>query len=158
MKRIRPRWLPVLFCVFTACAVSGQESGQTTGTNCLWYDRPAERWEEALPVGNGRVGAMVFGGVGRERLQLNEGTLWAGGPYNPVNPEAHAALPEARRLVSEGRYKEAADLIEARIMARPLHQMPYQTVGDLILVFPEAAEVSDYRRSLDLDTATVTTS
>ena len=65
--------------------------------NRLWYDKPAAKWEEALPVGNGRLGAMVFGGLATERLQLNEGTLWAGGPYDPVNPEARAARPEARR-------------------------------------------------------------
>src|SRR5688500_9213399 len=72
--------------------------------NRLWYRQPAKEWVEALPVGNGRIGAMVFGGIARERLQLNEDTLWAGGPYDPVNPEAREALPEVRRLIGEGRY------------------------------------------------------
>src|ERR1041385_2598314 len=76
----------------------------------LWYDRPAARWVEALPVGNGRLAAMVFGGTASERLQLNEDTLYAGGPYDPTNPDALAALPEARRLIFEGKYKEANDL------------------------------------------------
>src|SRR5690606_27703417 len=67
----------------------------------LWYERPATAWEEALPVGNGRIGAMVFGGVEEERLQLNEDTLWSGGPYDPVNPQARAALPEVRRLIEQ---------------------------------------------------------
>ena len=126
--------------------------------NRLWYDKPAAKWEEALPVGNGRLGAMVFGGLATERLQLNEGTLWAGGPYDPVNPEARAALPEARRLIAEGRYKEADALLSAKVMARPLHQMPYQTVGDLLLAFPETGAPADYRRVLDLDTATASVS
>ena len=126
--------------------------------NRLWYDKPAAKWEEALPVGNGRLGAMVFGGLATERLQLNEGTLWAGGPYDPVNPEARATLPEARRLIAEGRYKEADGLLSAKVMARPLHQMPYQTVGDLLLAFPETGAPADYRRELDLDTATASVS
>jgi len=124
----------------------------------LWYDKPAGRWTEALPVGNGRLAAMVFGGVTRERLQLNEGTLWAGGPYDPVNPEAREALPQVRQLVKEGKYREAASLISAKVMARPLGQMPYQTVGDLLLTFPTATNAETYRRELDLDTATVTVS
>ena len=125
--------------------------------NRLWYDKPAEKWVEALPVGNGRVAAMVFGHPANERLQLNEGTLWAGGPYDPVNPEAKAALPEVRRLVNEGKYRDAAKLIGAKVMARPLGQMPYQTVGDLNLRF-QTKDFSDYRRELDLETATATTS
>src|SRR5215471_894368 len=70
----------------------------------LWYRQPAAKWVEALAVGNGRIGAMVFGGINREQLQLNEGTLWAGGPYDPVNPQAREAIPEVRRLVFEGKY------------------------------------------------------
>src|SRR5215217_9603430 len=67
----------------------------------LWYDRPASEWTEALPIGNGRLGAMIFGGIGSEQLQLNEDTLYAGSPYDPNNPEALHALPEARRLIFE---------------------------------------------------------
>ncbi|MGA2259001.1 MAG: glycoside hydrolase family 95 protein, partial [Thermoguttaceae bacterium] len=119
----------------------------------LWYDKPAAQWVEALPVGNGRLGAMVFGGVEYERLQLNEGTLWAGGPYDPSNPEALKALPEARRLIFEGKYGEAHGLIGGKMMARPLQQMPYEPVGDLELRFPGHGRVADYRRELDLDMA-----
>lgn len=90
----------------------------------LWYEKPATQWIEALPVGNGRLGAMVFGGAASERLQLNEDTLYAGGPYDPNNREALAALPEARRLIFEGKYEEANDLAGARMMARPIKQMP----------------------------------
>ncbi|HUG72248.1 MAG TPA: glycoside hydrolase family 95 protein [Steroidobacteraceae bacterium] len=119
----------------------------------LWYEKPATRWVEALPVGNGRLGAMVFGGISSERLQLNEDTLYAGGPYDPNNPDALAALPEARRLILAGRYQEAHDLVGARMMARPLKQMPYQPVGDLMLEFPGQTAWRDYRRELDLETA-----
>jgi alpha-L-fucosidase 2 len=119
----------------------------------LWYDQPATEWVEALPVGNGRLGAMVFGRTKSERLQLNEDTLFAGGPYDPSNPEALQMLPEARRLIFEGHYKEASELIGKKMMARPLKQMPYQPLGDLKLDFSEHDVVSNFRRELDLDTA-----
>ncbi|HKE60291.1 MAG TPA: glycoside hydrolase family 95 protein [Pyrinomonadaceae bacterium] len=124
----------------------------------LWYDKPAAQWTEALPIGNGRLAAMVFGGTESERLQLNEDTLYAGGPYDPNNPEALSALSQARRLIFEGRYKEAHDLIGAKMMAQPIKQMPYEPVGDLVLEFPEHTNASDYRRELDLDTAVATVS
>ncbi len=124
----------------------------------LWYDKPAVKWVEALPVGNGRLGAMIFGGFNQDRLQLNEGTLWAGGPYDPVNPSAKAALPQVRQLINEGKYREAADLISAKVMAKPLGQMPYQTVGDLLLTFPDTTNVVNYRRELNLNTAIATVS
>ena len=135
----------------------------------LWYREPAAdrplvprpsgrgasaEWVRALPVGNGRLGAMVFGGVVNERLQLNEDTLWAGRPYDPVNPEAKDALPEVRRLLAAGQYKEAAQLTGDKVMAKPLAQMPYQVLGDLWLAFPGTTAVSNYRRDLDLATAT----
>ena len=124
----------------------------------LWYQQPAQKWTEALPVGNGRISAMVFGGVDLERLQLNEGTLWAGGPYDPVNPQAKDALPQVRQLINDGKYQEAAGLIKNRVLARPVSEMPYQTVGDLLLTFAGATNVASYRRDLDLDTATATVS
>ncbi|MDI1363801.1 MAG: glycoside hydrolase family 95 protein, partial [bacterium] len=121
----------------------------------LWYRQPAAEWVEALPVGSGRLGAMVFGGVAAERLQLNENTLWGGGPYDPVNPEAAAALPEIRRLIDSGEYAKATDLADAKFMAKPLRQMSYQTLGDLKLTFPGLPETAQgYVRDLDLDAAT----
>ena len=119
----------------------------------LWYRRPASQWTEALPLGNGRLGGMVFGSLSQERLQINEHTLWAGGPYDPVSPDALAALPEARRLILTGQYDAATELISRKIMARPLHQMPYETVGDLLLDFPGQTVGENYRRDLNLDTA-----
>jgi alpha-L-fucosidase 2 len=119
----------------------------------LRYTRPADVWEEALPIGNGRFGAMVFGRVAQERLQLNEDTLWAGGPYTPDNPDALSALPEIRRMLFEGRYKEATELASARMMAKPLRQMPYGTLGDLFLTFDQPLTPRTYERSLDLENA-----
>jgi len=137
--------------------VSAQDAAQHP--NRLWYRQPAKEWVEALPVGNGRIGAMVFGGIARERLQLNEDTLWGGGPYDPVNPTAREALPEVRRLIAAGRYAEAQELASAKLMAIPLRQMPYQTFGDLELAMPglREEEVRDYHRELDLDAAVATT-
>ncbi|PNQ02466.1 glycoside hydrolase N-terminal domain-containing protein [Sphingobium sp. SA916] len=123
----------------------------------LWYRQPAATWTEALPIGNGRLGAMVFGGVARERLQLNEGTLWAGQPYDPVNPEAKANLPQVRELIFAGRIAEAEALANKTLMAKPLAQMPYQTLGDLILDFPDVGQAAAYHRELDLDSAMATT-
>jgi len=123
----------------------------------LWYDQPASEWTEALPVGNGRLGAMIFGGIGSEQLQLNEDTLYAGSPYDPNNPEALKALPEARRLIFAGKYKDAHDLVGAKMMAQPIKQMPYEPVGDLKLLFRDHDNVTNYRRQLDLNTAIATT-
>ena len=133
------------------------ESASPSGNLSLWYRRPAKEWTEALPIGNGRLGGMIFGGIEGERIQLNEDTLWGGSPYDPTNPEALATLPEVRRLVFDGKYKEAENLIQAKMMSKPIKQMPYQTIGDLRLAFPKFADVSNYRRTLDLDTAIATT-
>ena len=121
----------------------------------LWYEAPAKVWTEALPVGNGRLGAMVFGGTERERLQLNEDTLWAGGPYEPANPEAPLHIEEVRSLLFAGRYAEAEALAEAHMMGKPLRQMPYQPAADLFIDMDLPGEIDEgsYRRSLDLDQA-----
>ncbi len=119
----------------------------------LCYDWPADRWVEALPVGNGRIAAMVYGRVRQERLQLNEGTLWAGSPYDPANPDALEALPEVRRLVAEERFKEAMDLASRTMMAKPLSQQPYGSAGDVFLDFSDQNYTGGYHRSLDLTTA-----
>src|SRR5689334_615285 len=118
----------------------------------LWYDKPASEWTEALPIGNGRLGAMIFGGPASEQIQLNEDTLYAGSPYDPNNPEALKALPEARRLIFEGKYKEAHDLVGAKMMAQPIKQMPYEPLGDLKLSFANHDNITFYRRQLDLNT------
>lgn len=119
----------------------------------LWYDAPAATWTEALPIGNGRLGAMVFGTPAVERLQLNEETIWAGRPNNNANPEARQWLPKIRQLVFEGKYREAQDLCTAHVKSPTNQGMPYQPFGDLYLAFPDAAQYTAYYRELSLDSA-----
>ena len=119
-----------------------------SATSSLWYRRPAQRWVEALPLGNGRLGAMVFGGVVEERLQLNDDTLWSGGPKDWNNPKARAVLPEIRRAVLSGDSVEADRL--AKQMMGPFTQS-YQPLGDLRIVFEHGDVGREYRRDLDLD-------
>lgn len=145
-----------LFLLGATCFCGKLAAGPNPGTLSLWYDRPAARWEEALPLGNGRLGVMVYGGCVREELQINEETIWAGGPHNNVNPAAREALPEVRRLIFEGRYKEAFDLCDENFSLHASHGMPYQTAGSLLLDFPGHRNVSDFYRDLDLATATAT--
>ncbi len=117
----------------------------------LWYRKPATKWEtEALPVGNGRMAAMVFGGVDRERIQLNEETVWDGEYKDRHNPKALEALPEVRRLLFEGKNKEATNLAAKTMMGVPPKIDSYQTLGDLLLDFPDPDAVSGYRRELEL--------
>ncbi|MEU7740709.1 glycoside hydrolase family 95 protein [Nonomuraea sp. NPDC049158] len=122
----------------------------------LWYGKPAAAWLEALPVGCGRLGAMVFGGVATERLQLNEDSIWAGGPHNYDSPEALAALPQIRQLVWEDKWQAAQNLADQKFLGRPSEQAPYQVLGDLTLTFPGSAEFTEYRRELDLTRAVTT--
>ena len=121
----------------------------------LWYRQPAAQWDHAMPVGNGRMGAMVFGNINRERIQLNEETLWMGRPQERDNPEALKHLPEVRRLLFAGQPQEASALAERYLMGRPQRLQSYQTLGDLRLNFDHEVPTSGYRRELDLDTATV---
>ena len=114
------------FLIFQSSHAAEDSSALT-----LWYRAPATNWTAALPIGNGRLGAMIFGGVTREHLQLNEDTLWAGGPYDPNNTNALAALPEVRQLIFDGKCDAAFSLISSNMMAKPVRQMPYQTVSDL---------------------------
>ncbi|MHC4402371.1 MAG: glycoside hydrolase family 95 protein [Planctomycetota bacterium] len=123
------------------------------GPMVLWYPRPAEKWVEALPIGNGRLGAMVFGGTGRERIQFNEDTLWAGKPRDYVHEGAAEHLPVIRKLLAEGRQREAEQLAMEQFMSVPLRQMPYQPFGDLVLEMAGHEEALDFRRQLDLDSA-----
>ncbi len=118
----------------------------------LWYSSPAVEWVEALPVGNSRMGAMLFGGVDSERIQLNDETFWAGSPYNNNNPEGIKHLSEIRKLVFEGKEDEAEKLINQYYMT-PHHGMSYLTLGSLRLNFSHSGEVADYRRELDISEA-----
>jgi alpha-L-fucosidase 2 len=141
--------------------VLGSESGvQLTGVApppekelVLWYRKPATKWVEALAIGNGRLGGMVFGGVRKERIQFNEDTLWTGEPHDYSHAGAAEHLPTIRRLLFEGKQKEAEKLAMRSFMSVPLRQKAYQAFGDLLLKVPGVEEVTDYRRELDLDTA-----
>ncbi|MBB5783299.1 glycosyl hydrolase family 95 catalytic domain-containing protein [Nonomuraea jabiensis] len=123
----------------------------------LWYDESAgTEWLRALPIGNGRLGAMVFGNVDTERLQLNEDTIWAGGPYDQSNPKGAAALGQIRQLVFQNQWSQAQTLVDQNMLGNPSAQLAYQPVGDLRLTFGSATAVSEYNRFLDLTTATTT--
>jgi alpha-L-fucosidase 2 len=121
----------------------------------LWYEQPAQKWTEALPVGNGRLGAMVFGGTDTEQVQLNEDTLWAGKPLDRDRVGAYKYLPEVRQLIFEGKYTQAQRIVQREFMSPRLIRS-YQTLGDLQLRFQTAQPVTDYRRELNLDTAIAT--
>lgn len=122
----------------------------------LWYKQPAQIWVEALPLGNSTMGVMVYGGTGVEQLQLNEETMWGGGPHRNDNPEALQALPEVRKLIFENRNMEAQQLIDKTFYSGR-NGMPYQTIGSLMIEQPEHEKVTDYYRDLDLERAVATT-
>jgi alpha-L-fucosidase 2 len=136
----------VPFLVFTLAAAAADRS------HILWYKQPAAQWTEALPVGNGRLAAMVFGKTDEERIQLNEDSVWPGSRKNRDNPAGAAAVPEVRRLLMEGRVAEAETRAKD-MLGVPPRMVPYQTLGDLRLRFQPGREISGYRRELDLDTA-----
>lgn len=123
----------------------------------LWYTHPADKWENALPVGNGRLGAMVFGRTDEEQIQLNEDTYWSGGPYSTVVKGSHKALPEVQKLIFAGEYQKAHTLFGRSLMGYPVEQQKYQALANLVIKFPGKEKVSDYRHQLDLDTAIATT-
>ncbi len=149
--------LPLSFLILST-ADNASAAPQVDPGTLLWYDEPAREWTEALPVGNGRLGAMVYGGTADERIGLNEDTVWTGGPYEPSNPLGAAALPEIQRLVFAGEYVQAHKLFGRTMMGWPVEQMKYQYLGRLLLAFPGHEAAEDYRRSLDLNTAVATVS
>lgn len=119
----------------------------------LWYDQPAHVWTEALPLGNGRLGAMLYGNPAAEQIQLNEETIWAGRPNNNANPEALEWIPKIRELVFAGKYLEAQTMATKHVKSSTNSGMPYQTFGDLRLNFPGHARYDNYYRELSLDSA-----
>jgi alpha-L-fucosidase 2 len=128
------------------------------GDMALWYDEGAGAdWLRALPIGNGRLGAMVFGNVDTERLQLNEDTVWAGGPHDSSNPAGATNIGEIRRRVFADQWTQAQDLINQTMLSRPVGQLAYQPVGNLRLAFGSASGSSQHNRTLDLTTAIAST-
>jgi alpha-L-fucosidase 2 len=123
----------------------------------LWYEKPATRWIDALALGNGRLGAMVFGGTAAERIGLNEDTLWSGGPYEPSTEVDPKTRDEIKRLMFEGKFRDAQNLSN-KLQGTPNSQSSYQTIGELKLDFPGHEKATDYRRELDISTAIATVS
>ena len=138
----------LLVVVFVSDARAQQASG-----NVLFYTHPAREWNQALPLGNGRLGAMVFGNVNAERIQLNENSLWMGGPRDTNNPDALKHLAEVRRLLFAGLPVEAYAVAEKYSMGRPFRLESYQSLGDLRLTFEHEGAPTDYRFELDIDSA-----
>ncbi|HSU51677.1 MAG TPA: glycoside hydrolase family 95 protein [Segetibacter sp.] len=156
---IKPQVHYFSVCVNLICLLltSTGSSAQSTGNKNdlkLWFNQPATNWNEALPVGNGRLGAMIFGGTATEHLQLNEETVWTGKDTDFINPAAKTALPQVRKLLFAGRYAEAQKMAEEKIMGIKKVNSSYQTLGDLLIDFdlPKGA-ISNYRRQLDIDSA-----
>lgn len=125
-------------------------------TTLLWYKSPATVWEEALPVGNGRLGAMIFGKNNEERIQLNDDTYWSGGPYSTVVKGGYKELPEIQKNIFEGKPIQAHKLFGRYLMGYPVEQQKYQSLADLILTFKDEKEISNYKRWLDLKTGVTT--
>lgn len=144
--------------ILIAFALMNAASTAMANDHKLWYDTPARTWTEALPIGNGRLGGMVFGGVATDRIQLNEETIWAGQPNNNANPEAREYLPKVRQLVWEGKYKEAQDLATAHVQSKTNNGMPYEPFGDLYVNFLNQTDYQQYYRELNLDSAYAKTS
>ncbi|MHA6482955.1 glycosyl hydrolase family 95 catalytic domain-containing protein [Paenibacillus sp. strain BS8-2] len=131
----------------------------TQGNQRLWYKEPATKWVEALPIGSGKLGAMIFGEIHEELIQLNEDSLWYGGPIDRANPDAGAALAEVRRLLFAGQLDEAERLAKTSMTSMPKHIGPYQTLGNFSISFREVgAQIIGYERELDLNTAIVRSS
>jgi alpha-L-fucosidase 2 len=129
-------------------------TAQTTGEVKLWYDKPAAIWNEALPLGNGRLGAMVFGDPAVERLQLNEETIWGGSPNSNAHPNGLKSLPIVRQLIFDGKYDEAQALTDKEMMSKSNNGMPYQTFGSVYISFPGHQKYTNYYRDLNIDNAT----
>ena len=136
-------------------ATQAAEIGMPSDALKLWYRQPAAEWSDALPIGNGRLGAMVYGGTEQEHLQLNEDTLWSGGPHCYDNPDAYQHLAAVRDLLERGEYDEAEATAE-KMLGRPKYQQAYMPLGDLFLDFPNGEEARDYHRELDLQNAVST--
>jgi alpha-L-fucosidase 2 len=136
-----------------SCLVVSSPAAEERNALRLWYAQPAEEWTEALPVGNGHMGAMIFGGLEEERIQFNEDTLWRGKPHDYVREGAGEQLHTIQRLIFSGELETAQRLVREKFLSDPVRQLPYQPFGDLRLTFPGHDKATDYHRELDLDSA-----
>ncbi|MFZ1306126.1 MAG: glycoside hydrolase family 95 protein [Ferruginibacter sp.] len=159
MSRIYICFLGVLLFLFDSTLFAQQKdipgiinTQSFNPATLLWFTAPAKKWDEALPVGNGRLGAMVFGKNGEERIQLNEETYWSGGPYSTVVKDGYKVLPEIQKKVFEEKYLAAHNLFGRHLMGYPVEQMKYQCLANLHLFYKNQDNVTDYKRWLDLET------
>jgi len=143
-------FLPVLICFALNLSVSAQKKNENLK---LWYTKPATKWTEALPIGNGSLGAMIYGGVENDKIQFNEETLWTGAPNDYAHKGAYKYLDQIRKLLTDGKQDEAEKLALAEFMSVPLTQKKYQAFGDLNLHFSGQQEITGYHRELDLNDA-----
>ncbi|MCU0750888.1 MAG: glycoside hydrolase family 95 protein [Akkermansiaceae bacterium] len=147
------RHLLALLSISTLAAAAVPPQGDLI----LWYDKPATKWEQALPVGNGHLGAMIFGAADKERIQFNEHTVWTGKPRSYARKGAVNHLPKIRELLFAGKQREAENLAMKEFMSDPIRQLAYQPCGDLLIESTGQGKPSDHRRWLDLDSAMAVT-
>jgi alpha-L-fucosidase 2 len=155
-KNMRTFKLSLIILLFALLSVN-QLNAQKGGKLKMWYAKPASNWNEALPVGNGRIAAMVFGNPNKEQLQLNESSFWSGGPSRNDNPNGLSALDSIRYYIFAGNYNRADRLSNQNLTAKQLHGSKFQVIGNLILTFNDKENYTDYYRELDLGKAIVTT-
>lgn len=144
-------------CIIVCLLINIFSSAQKGGKYKLWYDKPARQWVEALPLGNGRLAAMVYGDPSKEKLQLNESTFWSGGPSRNDNPDGPKVLDSIRYYLFNGNYKRAQILADKGLTAKTLHGSAYQNIGDFTLDFKNINDVKNYYRELDIEKAITTT-
>lgn len=144
------RYVLLAFLVFPFEMMS-----QSNPTTHMWYEQPADIWEEALPIGNGRLGSMYYGDLYTDKLQFNEDTYYTGGPYSTVVKGGWKKLPEIRQLLFDGKIVEAHHLFAPYLLGNPVEQMKYQNMGNVVLEFENKSEISDYKRALDLETGII---
>jgi len=154
MKNLKHRFCKCrIFLLLLLCSSSVFGQNGKNSPNILFYTAPADNWFEALPLGNGRIGAMVYGDPCNEEIQLNENTIWAGGPYRNDNPAIKSHLGQIRNMIFKGEFTEAEELAYETMITQKAHGMPYQTAGSLLLHFPGHNKYTDYHRQLDVDKA-----
>lgn len=145
-------------CNIAICLlISIFSSAQKGGKYKLWYNKPAQQWIEALPIGNGRIAAMVFGDPYKEKLQLNEATFWSGGPSRNDNPNGPKVLDSIRYYLFNRNYKRAQILADKGLTAKTLHGSAFQNIGEFTLDFHNLGDIKDYYRELDIEKALTTT-
>ena len=148
MKKLTPLlFIAILSLIVFSCKEPADQDLK------LWYDKPATIWEEALPIGNGRLGAMIYGGTGKDHIQFNEETLWTGEPHDYSNEGAYGYLEKIRELIWQGKQKEAEALALEKFMSVPIRQKAYQPFGDVWLTFPGHEKATSYYRELDISNA-----